>query len=159
MLSTSPVPPTSGGITTPISAPPSPAALGGGQQWVAKRDRHMQLINTAVYDQTTSARTKAIEATRQEKLRKRSERQKMKLNLFLHTSRGGSHNIGSAGLVNVGGISYRISPNGNKLAKVSGEIFKIPGTQNQDGLSIYLSACQVMRILQPQPLGEQSLGG
>lgn len=110
-----------------------PQTTSGGQQWVAKRDRHMQLINSAVYDQQALARAKAMEATRQEKLKRRSERQKLKLKRFLERSKnavpqaygtgyGGVGAASSSHEVNVGGIRYHVSAGGNKLVKVPGEI-------------------------------------
>ena len=104
----------------------------GGQQWVAKRDRHMQLISSAVYDQQALARAKAMEATRQEKLKRRSERQKLKLKKFLEKSQNTAPQaygtaycgVGAASPsheVNVGGIRYHVSAGGNKLIKVPGE--------------------------------------
>ncbi|KAF8426308.1 hypothetical protein EV426DRAFT_632115 [Tirmania nivea] len=107
----------------------SSPVTSGGQQWVAKRDRHMQLINSAVYDQQALARAKAMEATRQEKLKRRSERQKLKLKMFLERSKnavpqaygtafGGVGAASSTHEVNVGGVRYHVSAGGNKLVKV-----------------------------------------
>lgn len=99
-----------------------------GQQWVAKRDRHMQLINSAVYDQQAVARAKAMEATRQEKLKRRSEKQKLKLKLFFERSKisiSQDHTITSAPTnqeLNIGGMRYLVSAGGNKLVMVPGEI-------------------------------------
>lgn len=99
-----------------------------GQQWVAKRDRHMQLINSAVYDQQAVARAKAMEATRQEKLKRRSEKQKLKLKLFFERSKipiSQDHSTSAASTkqeVNIGGMRYLVSAGGNKLVMVPGEI-------------------------------------
>lgn len=93
----------------------------------------MQLINSAVYDQQAVARAKAMEATRQEKLRRRSERQKLKLKKFLERSKNSTtkmygSNYGAVAAspstyeVNVGGTRYQVSSGGNKLIKVSGKI-------------------------------------
>lgn len=94
----------------------------------------MQLINSAVYDQQAIARAKAMEATRQEKLRRKSERQQLKLKRFLERSKstipsayGASFGTvaatSSSYEVNVGGIRYHVSAGGNKLVKISGEIY------------------------------------
>ncbi|KAL7275133.1 hypothetical protein RUND412_001952 [Rhizina undulata] len=89
--------------------------------WIAKRDRHMQLINSSVYD--AQARTKAIEQTRQEKLKKREEREKLKLKRFFQRSQqpssyGGAHRPNDAHQVEIGGITYRVAAGGSKLVKV-----------------------------------------
>ncbi|KAF8455635.1 hypothetical protein BGX38DRAFT_1249061 [Terfezia claveryi] len=120
------------------SASPS-QAISGGQQWVAKRDRHMQLINSAVYDQQALARAKAMEATRQEKLKRRSERQKLKLKRFLERSKnivpqtygtayGGVGAASSSHEVSVGGIRYHVSAGGNKLVKVPDDVKSVTAT-------------------------------
>ena len=126
------------------ASPPSPAT-SGGQQWVAKRDRHMQLINSAVYDQQALARAKAMEATRQEKLKRRSERQKLKLKRFLERSKnvvpqaygtvyGSVGAASSSHEVNVGGIRYHVSAGGNKLVKAPGEICGCPAEPYEEVL-------------------------
>ncbi|KAJ9303139.1 hypothetical protein DTO271G3_513 [Paecilomyces variotii] len=53
-----------------------PAASNG---WVAKRDRHMQLINSAIYDKEAQARTKAIEQSRKLKAEKRTKVEEAKV--------------------------------------------------------------------------------
>lgn len=53
-----------------------PAALNG---WVAKRDRHMQLINSAIYDKEAQARTKAIEQSQKLKAERRAKVEEAKV--------------------------------------------------------------------------------
>lgn len=52
---------------------------GPSSGWVAKRDRHMQLINSAVYDRETQARTKALEETRKMKAQKKAQAEEAKV--------------------------------------------------------------------------------
>ncbi|OJD13238.1 hypothetical protein AJ78_06293 [Emergomyces pasteurianus Ep9510] len=52
---------------------------GSKNGWVAKRDRHMQLINSAIYDKEAQARTKAIEESRKLKAQKRAQREEAKV--------------------------------------------------------------------------------
>ncbi|EEH10269.1 CCCH zinc finger protein [Histoplasma capsulatum G186AR] len=47
--------------------------------WVAKRDRHMQLINSAIYDKEAQARTKAIEESRKLKAQRIAQREEAKV--------------------------------------------------------------------------------
>ncbi|KAF8467725.1 hypothetical protein BDZ91DRAFT_771878 [Kalaharituber pfeilii] len=122
---------TTGGTIAPGKDPKIPAEQSpstSGQQWVAKRDRHMQLINSAVYDQQAVARARAMEATRQEKLKRKSERQRLKLKRFLERSRNSappsySTSYGTVAAANneitIGDIKYHVSSGGNKLVKVS----------------------------------------
>jgi hypothetical protein len=55
------------------------AKPGGCSRWVAKRDRHMQLISSAIYDKEAQARTKAIEETRMLKAQKRARLEEAKV--------------------------------------------------------------------------------
>ena len=54
---------------------PTPTSNG----WVAKRDRHMQLINSAVYDKEAQARAKAMEDTRKAKAQKKTQIEQAKV--------------------------------------------------------------------------------
>ena len=81
--------------------------------WVAKRDRHMQLINTAVYEKQAQARTKAIAKTAEDKLRRREAHDKTKINRFLHSQ--GSREV------EIAGERFQVTAGGSKLVRVSGE--------------------------------------
>ena len=103
-------------------------AAGSTPGWVAKTGRHLQLINTSIYEKDTQTRAKAMEETRKQKLKQRDEREKAKLQK--HIQRLGDGNIGIAGPathpaanyeIDVQGIRFRVTKNGSKLAKVSGE--------------------------------------
>ncbi|KAI5808104.1 hypothetical protein DFH27DRAFT_295568 [Peziza echinospora] len=129
-INSAPTTPTIAG--TPKITPSASPAPGATQQWVAKRDRHMQLINSAVYDQQATARAKAMEASRQERLQRRSERQKIKLKRYLQgsqhnsttpygTAYGGSPSVSNHEIV-IGGSRYNVSAGGNKLVKVSDDV-------------------------------------
>ncbi|KAE8548362.1 hypothetical protein EYB25_008740 [Talaromyces marneffei] len=58
------------------NATPPPASTNG---WVAKRDRHMQLINSSIYDKEVQARTKAIAETEKSKREKRAKAEEAKV--------------------------------------------------------------------------------
>ena len=84
--------------------------------WVAKRDRHFQLINSSIYDKEVQARTKAIAKTREEKLLRKEAREKQKFNRYLQDSHGlSTHEI------EVGGERFRVTAGGSKLVRLSGE--------------------------------------
>ncbi|KAK6336319.1 hypothetical protein TWF696_001881 [Orbilia brochopaga] len=129
----------------------APAANSAG--WVAKRDRHMQLINSSVYDQHLQTRAKAIEQTRQDKLKRQEEREKAKLRSYLQ----GSQQYGivsTSGRVRskmakvatyqheiiVNGARFKITVDGSKLIKVSDDAKKpTPKTAVVGGVTFYRS--------------------
>ncbi len=73
---------------TPSDAPATDAdAPGSNNTWVTKNDRHLQLINTAVYEKETQVRSRAIEQTRLQKQAARDERERLKfMNHLSHTA-------------------------------------------------------------------------
>jgi hypothetical protein len=91
--------------------------------WVTKNDRHLQLINTTVYEKESQQRAKAIEETRQQKLKLRDEREKRKFASRLqqagHNS-STSKNINGT-IVDIEGIPFRVTKNGDRLMKVAGD--------------------------------------
>jgi hypothetical protein len=97
--------------------------------WVTKTDRHLQLINASIFQKDSQQRAKAMEETRQQKLRHRDEREKAKFNKHLHREGGNgysgssSHTNSTTGSyeINVQGIRFRVAKNGSKLVKVPGE--------------------------------------
>ncbi|OBT63590.1 hypothetical protein VE03_07317 [Pseudogymnoascus sp. 23342-1-I1] len=105
------------------AAAPAPA-------WVTKTDRHMQLINPAIYEKQSQDRARAIEETRKLRLKQRDDREKFKLNKHLERL---SDNMGGHGAnqrapqalpnyeITVQGIRFRVMKDGSKLAKVPGD--------------------------------------
>ncbi|KAI1007338.1 hypothetical protein K3495_g886 [Podosphaera aphanis] len=98
--------------------------------WISKTDRHRQLINASVFHKTAEDRARAIEATRQMKLKQRQEREKSKLLTFIQRGgagiTSGTHVHASNGIgnyeVDVQGIRFLVAKNGSKLIKVSGNV-------------------------------------
>lgn len=104
--------------------PPQPAG-----SWVAKRDRHMQLINTSIYDKDTQSRVRAIQETRKLKAQQRDEREKFKINK--HIQRFTPKSTQVAGIsalesthtiheVTIDGIQFRVTNGGSKLVRAFG---------------------------------------
>ena len=119
--------------------PNSTVSDGGGTSsdasttWVSRNDRHLQLINAAVYEKDTQNRTKAIEETRQQRIRDRDQREKAKLrNFVVHQARKNerpaTNAAGSAGRyeIDIEGIRFAVAKNGSKLLRLPG-MFKPPG--------------------------------
>lgn len=101
------------------------------QGWVTKTDRHLQLINTSIFEKESQNRAKAMEETRKQKLRQRDEREKARLSKHLQRLAGNIDHVSGvqprpADLpgnyeIMVQGIRFRVTKNGSKLVKVPGE--------------------------------------
>lgn len=96
--------------------------LQSTNRWVTKRDRHMQLINSSVYDKETQARNKAIEGTRRQKALQKDQREKQKIERHLNAlpSRAGQakdvvHEI------SINGLRFHVIDGGSKLVRIRGE--------------------------------------
>lgn len=97
-----------------------------GASWVTKTDRHLQLINSSVYEKQSQQRLKAMDDSRRQRLKQRDDREKTKFNK--HLSRSGynsaistSANTNQNHEIIVQGISFRVTKGGSKLVKVPGE--------------------------------------
>ncbi|KAK0632554.1 hypothetical protein B0T14DRAFT_504528 [Immersiella caudata] len=94
--------------------------------WVTKTDRHLQLINSSVYEKESQARTRAIEQTRRQKRTMRDERERTKLVSHLHrmANNGGMAPPGQSSAdkyeIAIQGIRFVVAKNGSKLVKVPG---------------------------------------
>lgn len=109
---------------TPVSDSAS-SANSAGPSWISKTDRHLQLINTNVYQEQTEARTKAIEQTRLQKLQDKENRERAQFLNHLQQSGNPSHvstkpNAAPTYEVLVDGIKFAVARNGSKLVKLPG---------------------------------------
>ncbi len=119
-----------GGTQTPTSTgSDTGVASDASTSWVSKTDRHLQLINSAVYEKESHNRAKAIEETRRLKMRQRDESEIAKLKGFvIHQARANpamptnTAGTGKSGRyeVDVDGIRFVVAKNGSKLIKISG---------------------------------------
>jgi hypothetical protein len=105
----------------------SPAPASG---WVSKTDRHMQLINTSIFEKERPTRVKAMEEARKLKLKQRDEYEKSKFSNHLQRvypkPTMGRGTLSSAEVtgnyeVVVNDIRFKVAKNGSKLVKVPGE--------------------------------------
>jgi len=102
-----------------------------GPAWITKKDRHLQLINTNVFEKDTQIRAKAMEETRKQKLLQRNAREKTKFSNHLQRLAVNSYGVVDPHSravaatnnyeINVQGIQFRVAKNGSKLVKVPGE--------------------------------------
>ncbi len=114
------------------AAPPSTKALQSEDEepispqpthcWVTKHDRHMQLINSSVYDKESQARNRAMEETRRQKALRRDQREKQKIERHLDTltSRAGQASTVSHEL-SINGLRFQVADGGSKLVRVRGQ--------------------------------------
>lgn len=103
---------------------------GSAQGWIAKHDRHRQLINPAIYEREMLARTRDLETTRQLKAAQKDEREKAKIQRHLESlSRGtqaGRSTTGSLGeravahQLNIHGVPFRVTNSGSRLVRAMG---------------------------------------
>lgn len=106
-----------------------------GASWVTKTDRHLQLINSSIYEKQSQQRLKAMDDSRRQRLKQRDDREKAKFNKHLSRSGYGSVISNSTNTnhnheIIVQGISFRVTKGGSKLVKVPGED-PIPNTDKQ----------------------------
>lgn len=113
-----------------LSTPEPSTTPNGTNNWVSKRDRHMQLINASVYDQVSQQRNQAIAETMLQKRRLRDAKEKARLQKhFQHlqphdgTSKVSipSERAPSTHEIYVEGLPFRISDGGSKLIRVFGK--------------------------------------
>ncbi|KAM0463891.1 hypothetical protein ACHAO4_000615 [Trichoderma viride] len=111
------------------SAAPSPAPTTPG--WVSKNDRHRQLINANIYEKESQNRAKAIEETRQKKMKDQKRREKQRFSEFLRhqptvdgfASTSTNTNPAVTNEITVNGIRFRVLDGGKKLVKTPGDPF------------------------------------
>ena len=97
-------------------------SLQSTNRWVTKRDRHMQLINSSVYDKETQARNKAMEETRRQKALQKDqlEKQKIERHLNILTSRAGQA-TNALHEVLINGLRFQVADGGSKLVRIRSE--------------------------------------
>lgn len=100
--------------------------------WVSKRDRHMQLINTAVFDQKSQQRAKEIAETveRKRQLRDVRETQRLQKHFQGVFSRGEqesaySTNSNQTYEIIVDSIRFSVVDHGSKLIRIAGMSIKL----------------------------------
>jgi len=109
---------------------PSASKSNAAPGWVTKQDRHLQLINTTIFEKDSQNRAKAMEQTRQQKLKQRDDHEKARFIKHLQRATGNNYNsstIRATGMtgnheVEVNGIRFRVAQNGSKLVKVPGDL-------------------------------------
>ncbi|OJD23836.1 hypothetical protein ACJ73_04812 [Blastomyces percursus] len=103
---------------------------GSQNGWVAKRDRHMQLINSAIYDKEAQSRTKAIEESRKLKAQKKAQREEAKV--LRHVQGVGGYHPVATPVVGQRAASYQIAIQGIPFQVVQGgsKLIRLPSETN-----------------------------
>lgn len=136
------------GATTNSTSSPGPASDNDAEArpsttsngWVAKRDRHMQLINSAVYDKEAQARAKAMEETRKAKALRRAEREHTKVLRYAQGAAGASTVPATAQpaahQILVNDVPFKIARGGSKLIRISGTSISDDSISLRTGLPV-----------------------
>ena len=86
--------------------------------WVSKRDRHMQLINSSVYEKNTLSRNKAMKVAREQKSRHNDLREKQKIKKHIQliaTGRAPAASTNHSLLID--GLRFQVCNDGSKLVR------------------------------------------
>ena len=92
--------------------------------WVTKRDRHMQLINSSIFDKETQLRNKAIEETQKQRSLRKDQREKQRIERHLKAlSAYPDLNKGTPTIheLLINGLRFQVLDGGSKLARIRGE--------------------------------------
>ncbi|KKA23839.1 CCCH zinc finger protein [Rasamsonia emersonii CBS 393.64] len=103
---------------------------GGSNGWVAKRDRHIQLINSAIYNKEAQARTKAIAETQRLKAERRAKAEEAKVMRYVHgngrqlpsavpAQAAGTSQRPTSYQIMVNDIPFQVARGGSKLIRIS----------------------------------------
>lgn len=112
------------GVNT-VASDAAPASDASSPSWVTKNDRHLQLINSSVYQEQAEARNKAIEQTRLRKLQHKENRERSQFMSHLRQTANPSlayTNPTSAPVyeIVVDGVKFAVVKGGSKLVKLPG---------------------------------------
>ncbi|RAH65575.1 CCCH zinc finger protein [Aspergillus aculeatinus CBS 121060] len=133
----------SAGVRTDTEGEASSTTTNNNNKWVAKRDRHMQLINSAIYDKEAQSRAKAMEASRKAKSQKKAQIEQARVlryaqghgRMYQPSGFGAPPQVattatavaavepGAEYQVLVNEVPFRVARGGSKLIRVSGACF------------------------------------
>lgn len=98
-------------------------SLKPAMSWVTKRDRHMQLINSSVFDKETQIRNKAIDETRRQKASQRDLRERNKIEKHLTSlSTSTPTNIHE---ISINGLAFQVVNGGSKLSRIQSMLLEL----------------------------------
>ncbi len=118
------------------STPSTPGASTESQGWVSKTDRHKQLINANVYEKQAQTRAKAMEETRQRKLKQQRGGEKSRFDDFLRHQSAAAGSVANGHAndniqeILVEGVRFVVTDGGKKLRRAAGKFSSL-----QNGVS------------------------
>ncbi|RYP73728.1 hypothetical protein DL771_003441 [Monosporascus sp. 5C6A] len=104
------------------------ASNSTSSSWVSKTDRHLQLINSAIYEKEAQSRSNAIEQTHRHRQLRKDNREKSKLANFARQNANHAAASSSASAsapkfeITIDGIHFHVLKGGNKLVKFPGDV-------------------------------------
>ncbi|KAK7952438.1 uncharacterized protein PG986_008166 [Apiospora aurea] len=119
-------------VATSDDSTPTPTTPNGSS-WVTKTDRHLQLINTSVFEKESQNRANAIEQTQRNKQLQKNNAEKARLMNYLGkesmtsvTPTSTTAATPSSYEVTVDGIRFHVTRQGSKLVRATGRRPKPP---------------------------------
>ncbi|KAI1841704.1 hypothetical protein JX265_006253 [Neoarthrinium moseri] len=116
------------GQSRPTTGGDSAASSDSNSSWVTRTDRHLQLINTMVFEKDTQARASAIEQTQRQKRLKKEQMEKARFLSFVQKNGDNvpsapSNSVAAASKyeITVDGIRFQVTRQGSKLVRVPGD--------------------------------------
>ncbi|POS75054.1 CCCH zinc finger protein [Diaporthe helianthi] len=94
--------------------------------WVTRNDRHLQLINSSVFQEQSEARARAMQQTRVQKQQEKEHHERAKLMKHLqHIAKPSTASVNPTSPTSyeilVEGVRFRVANNGSKLVKLAGD--------------------------------------
>ena len=101
----------------------------GRSGWVRKRDRHVQLINSSVFEEDSQKRAKAMKKTMTEKAKAKDQQQRVKVANYMSSLLAKQSNLQpipsnttqSLPEMSVHGVRFQVVNGGSKLTRIRGK--------------------------------------
>lgn len=127
-----------GNVIKSDSADDEHVTVSSATRWVAKRDRHMQLIKSSIFDKETQLRTKAIDETRRQKAQQKDEWEKHKIEMHFRSLSSPTHRLSTLSSAGATPTSHQITINGLAFQVINGgsKLLRIRSQPSASGLMI-----------------------
>ncbi|KAI0125801.1 hypothetical protein BJ170DRAFT_685046 [Xylariales sp. AK1849] len=92
------------------------------QSWVSRTDRHLQLINSTVFEKDSQTRASAIEQTQRQKRLQKERTEKSRILNFVHKNMSSNPTSAASKYeITVDDIRFQVTKQGSKLVRAPGE--------------------------------------
>lgn len=101
--------------------------IDSATSWVAKRDRHMQLINSSIYEKESQLRSKAMDETRRQRAQQKDLWEKYKIETHLQSLSAPKSQLPTSSLADATAAAHQITINGLPFQVINGgsKLFRI----------------------------------